>query len=118
MDGVAQDLRLNRLDEEVTRSRSHSLDGESRIVGARQNHERGLRTLESKLVEKIQDSRFGVVDIQRDRLGPKTGHESEGVGEASDDDGGVADFLDTAREKVPTLEVAADDENSVGGHKA
>ena len=118
MDCVPQDFQLDRLDEEVTCSCPHRFDGKPRIIGARQHHQWGLRTLEPKLVQEVQHSRLGVIDVQHDGLRPQTGDEGEGIGEASYDHCRVADLLDASRDKVPTLKVAADDENSVGGHKA
>jgi len=118
MDRVPQDLQLDRLDEEVTRSCPHGFDRKPRIICSRQHHQWGLRTLEPKLVQEVQHSRLGVVDVQHDRLGSQARDEREGVGQASYDHCRVADLLDTSRDEIPTLKVAADDENSVGGHKA
>ena len=118
MDRVPQDLQLDRFDEEVTRSCPHCFDGKPRIICSRQHHERGLRTLEPKLVQEVQHSRLGVVDVQHDGLRSEARDEGESVGQASYDHRRVANLLDASRDKIPTLKVAADDENSVGGHRA
>src|SRR5262249_60770549 len=109
---------LERSTEDGTRTCPHGFASNPRIICSRKHHKGGLRTLEPKLVQEVQHSRLGVVDVQHDRLGSQARDEREGVGQASYDHCRVADLLDASRDEIPTLKVAADDENSVGGHKA